>query len=79
VEVVRNFYSDLSLLLPIIHIDRRHPHHKKADLLVQAGDKSPDPASARPDLVAVSTETMDPVVPKPHPRSSTKLYLLGCR
>jgi hypothetical protein len=57
---------------------RRPPHRKKADLWVHAGDKSPDPASARMDLIAVMPDTLDPVPPLLHP-SSAKPYLLGRR
>lgn len=55
---------DLSLLPSSIHRSQASPPQK--------GDESSDPASARPDLVAERTETLDPVVLKPHPpRSNT--------
>jgi hypothetical protein len=48
---------------------RRAPYREKADFMVQPGDKSPDPASARLDPVAVRPDTLDPAA-RLHPRSS---------
>jgi hypothetical protein len=49
---------------------RRAPYREKADFMVQPGDKSPDPASARLDPVAVRPDAPDPVAARTHPRSS---------
>lgn len=67
----------LSALLHLRASARRAPHREAADFMVQPDDKSPDPASARLDPIAVRPDTLDPVAVRLHLRSPRSCAFLA--